>query len=416
MASTSVPTEPALRPRRELVAWRNAIFVIFTLSGLSIATWAARLPEIKANLDVSTGSIGILILGMSAGSILGLMASAWLMVRLGARSGMVLSLGLVAVGLVLIGVGAGIVFSPALVFLGLAVFGFGNGSVDVMMNVEGAAAETELGKTVLPLMHACFSLGTVVGAGIGAAASALEIGIVWHAGGMAVLIAVTAVTAVRFVPVRDELGDDTPTHSHKKDWKARLRANLSVWADLRLILIGVIMLGMAFAEGSANDWLALATVDGHGQSEPTGAIVFGVFVSAMTVGRVAGGPLIDRFGRVRVLQVSAVSAIVGLVIFILGPSLLIVVVGTVFWGLGSALGFPLGMSAAAEGKNAPARVSAVAMIGYLAFLVGPPLIGLLGDAIGLLNALFVVLVLVVFSGLASPAARERKAELSTRAD
>jgi MFS family permease len=410
MASFSVPTESALRPRRELVAWRNAIFVIFTLSGLSIATWAARLPEIKANLDVSTGSIGILILGMSAGSILGLMASAWLMVRLGARSGMVMSLGFVAIGLILIGIGAGVVFSPALVFLGLALFGFGNGSVDVMMNVEGAAAETELGKTVLPLMHACFSLGTVIGAGIGAAASALAIGIVWHAGGMAVLITVAVITAVRFVPVREELGDDTPTHSHKADWEARLRANLSVWADLRLILIGVIMLGMAFAEGSANDWLALATVEGHGQSAATGAIVFGVFVSAMTVGRVAGGPLIDRFGRVRVLQVSAVSAVLGLVVFILGPSLWIVVVGTVFWGLGSALGFPLGMSAAAEGRNAAARVSAVAMIGYLAFLVGPPLIGLLGDAIGLLHALFVVLVLVIFSGLASPAAREPKAK------
>jgi MFS family permease len=416
MAPSSVPTESALRPRRELVAWRNAIFVIFTLSGLSIATWAARLPEIKANLDVSTGSIGILILGMSAGSILGLMASAWLMVRLGARSGMVLSLGFVAVGLVLIGIGAGVLFSPALVFVGLALFGFGNGSVDVMMNVEGAAAETELGKTVLPLMHACFSLGTVIGAAIGAAASALGIGIVWHAGAMAVLIAAAVLTAVRFVPVRDELGDNTPTHSHKDDWRTRLRTNLSVWADLRLILIGVIMLGMAFAEGSANDWLALATVEGHDQSEPTGAIVFGVFVSAMTVGRVAGGPLIDRFGRVRVLQVSALSAVVGLVIFILAPSLWVVIVGTVLWGLGSALGFPLGMSAAAEGRNPAARVSAVAMIGYLAFLVGPPLIGLLGDAIGLLNALLVVLVLVIFSGLASPAARERKAELSTRAD
>lgn len=413
--ASSVRTEPALRPRRELVAWRNAIFVIFTLSGLSIATWAARLPEIKANLDVSTGSIGILILGMSTGSILGLMASAWLMVRLGARSGMILSLGLVAVGLVLIGIGAGVMFSPVVVFIGLALFGFGNGSVDVMMNVEGAAAETELGKTVLPLMHACFSLGTVIGAGIGAAASALKIGIVWHAGAMAVVVALAVVTAVRFIPVRDELGDDTPTHSHKADWKVRLRENLSVWADLRLILIGVVILGMAFAEGSANDWLALATVEGHGQSEPTGAIVFGVFVSAMTVGRVAGGPLIDRFGRVLVLQVSAVSAIVGLLVFILGPTLWIVVIGTVFWGLGSALGFPLGMSAAAEGKNAAARVSAVAMIGYLAFLVGPPLIGLLGDAIGLLNALFVVLILVVLSGLASPAARERKAELSPEA-
>lgn len=400
----------AVRPRRELIAWRNAIFVIFTLSGLSIATWAARLPEIKQNLDVSTGSIGILILGMSAGSILGLMASAWLLARVGPRTGMVFSLCCVAGGLVLIGIGAGVVFSPPLVFVGLALFGFGNGSVDVMMNVEGAAAETELRKTVLPLMHAFFSVGTVIGAGIGAAASALAIGVVWHAIAMAAVIAVSVVIAVRYVPIREDLGDSTPTHSHKLDWKARLKANLAVWADLRLVLIGVIMLGMAFAEGSANDWLALATVEGHGQSEPTGAIVFGIFVSAMTMGRVAGGPLIDRFGRVLVLQVSAVSAVIGLLIFILGPELWIVSIGTVLWGLGSALGFPLGMSAAAEGRNAAARVSAVAMIGYLAFLVGPPLIGLLGDQIGLLNALYVVLVLVALSGLASPAARERKAE------
>lgn len=414
MASSPSSTASAQRPRRELLAWRNAIFVIFTLSGLSIATWAARLPEIKANLDVSTGSIGVLILGMSVGSILGLMASAWLLVRLGARSGMVLALSLVALGLVLIGIGAGVVFSPVVVFIGLFLFGFGNGSVDVMMNVEGAAAETELGKTVLPLMHACFSLGTVIGAALGAAASALDIAVSWHAVAMAVVIAATAVLAVRFVPVRDELGDDTPTHSHKSDWKTRLRANLSVWTDIRLILIGVIMLGMAFAEGSANDWLALATVEGHGQSEPTGAIVFGVFVSAMTVGRVAGGPLIDRFGRVLVLQVSAVSAVIGLLTFILAPSLWVIVIGAVLWGLGSALGFPLGMSAAAEGRNAAARVSAVAMIGYLAFLVGPPLIGILGDYIGLLNALYVVLVLVVLSGLASPAAREQ--QKATRSD
>lgn len=416
MASSPSSTASALRPRRELVAWRNAIFVIFTLSGLSIATWAARLPEIKANLDVSTGSIGVLILGMSVGSILGLMASAWLLVRLGARSGMVLALSLVALGLVLIGIGAGVLFSPVVVFIGLFLFGFGNGSVDVMMNVEGAAAETELGKTVLPLMHACFSLGTVIGAALGAAASALGIAVTWHAIAMAVVIAATAVLAVRFVPVRDDLGDDTPTHSHKSDWKARLRANLSVWTDIRLILIGVIMLGMAFAEGSANDWLALATVEGHGQSEPTGAIVFGVFVSAMTVGRVAGGPLIDRFGRVLVLQVSAVSGVIGLLTFILAPTLWVVVLGAVLWGLGSALGFPLGMSAAAEGKNAAARVSAVAMIGYLAFLVGPPLIGILGDYVGLLNALYVVLILVVLSGLASPAAREQRGPSGANVD
>ncbi|MBF4511175.1 MFS transporter [Plantibacter sp. VKM Ac-2885] len=407
----SEPTNPqtapvALRPRRELLAWRNAIFVIFALSGLSIATWVARIPAIRDNLELTTGAVGLLILGMSIGSILGLVASQHLLARLGPRHGMQLTLGLVATGLLLIGVGASLVPLEGIVLVGLIIFGFGNGALDVMMNVEGAAAEQELGKTVMPLMHACFSFGTVAGAGLGALASAAGLEVFWHALVMAVVIAIVAVVAVRFVPaeqvVADEL-DDAP----KAPWQDRLRESLSVWADGRLILIGVIMLGMAFAEGSANDWLALAVVDGHEQSNTTGALVYGVFVTAMTVGRIVGGPLIDRFGRVPVLQVSAAAAIAGLVLFILTPVTGLMVIGTVLWGLGASLGFPVGMSAAADdSKRAAARVSAVAMIGYCAFLVGPPLIGILGDAIGLLNALFVVLVLIVFAGLASPAARE----------
>jgi MFS family permease len=405
---TTPPTSPvAVRPRRELLAWRNAIFVIFALSGLSIATWVARIPAIRDNLELTTGAVGLLILGMSIGSVVGLVASQHLLARLGPRHGMQLTLGLVATGLLLIGVGASLVPLEGIVLVGLVIFGFGNGALDVMMNVEGAAAEQELGKTVMPLMHACFSFGTVAGAGLGALASAAGLEVFWHALIMAVVIAIVAVVAVRFVPaeqtVADEL-DDAP----KTPWQDRLRESLSVWADGRLILIGVIMLGMAFAEGSANDWLALAVVDGHEQSNTTGALVYGVFVTAMTVGRIVGGPLIDRFGRVPVLQVSAGAAIAGLVLFILTPVTGLMVLGTVLWGLGASLGFPVGMSAAADdSKRAAARVSAVAMIGYCAFLVGPPLIGILGDAIGLLNALFVVLVLIVFAGLASPAARER---------
>lgn len=407
----SEPTTPqtaaaALRPRRELLAWRNAIFVIFALSGLSIATWVARLPAIRDNLGLTTGTVGLLILGMSIGSIVGLVAAQHLLARLGPKRGMQLALGIVATGLLLIGVGASLVPAEGIVLAGLIMFGFGNGAVDVMMNVEGAAAEQELGKTVMPLMHACFSFGTVAGAGLGALASAAGVEVFWHALFMAVVIAITAAVAVRFVPADQEI---TPEHDDAPSvpWQQRLRDSLSVWADGRLILIGVIMLGMAFAEGSANDWLALAVVDGHDQSNTTGALVYGVFVTAMTVGRIVGGPLIDRFGRVPVLQVSAGAAIVGLVLFILTPVTGLMILGTVLWGLGASLGFPVGMSAAADDpKRAAARVSAVAMIGYCAFLVGPPLIGILGDTIGLLNALFVVLVLIVLAGLASPAARE----------
>ena len=93
---------------------------------------------------------------------------------------------------------------------------------------------------------------------------------------------------------------------------------------------------------------------------------------------------------------------------IMVPVVWIAIVGTVLWGLGASLGFPVGMSAAADDpRKAAARVSAVATIGYVAFLVGPPSIGFLGDHVGILNGLLLVLVLVAIAGVASPAARER---------
>ena len=175
----------------------------------------------------------------------------------------------------------------------------------------------------------------------------------------------------------------------------------------QLAAIGLIVLGMAFTEGSANDWLALALIDAHDLENGTGALLFGVFAAAMTIGRIVGVPILDRFGRVPVLRASALTAAVGLAIVILVPIPALYVVGIVLWGLGASLGFPVGMSAAADdARTAAARVSAVATVGYFAFLVGPPLIGFAGELIGLLNALFIVLALIVLSAVMSPAARE----------
>ena len=389
-----------------LVAWRNAVFVIFTLSGLALATWVSRLPAVRDDLHLDTAQVGLLIFGLSAGAILGLVASQQLLARLGPRAGIALCLVLVAVGVAGVGVTATLIPQLALGMFFLAVLGFGNGAADVMINVEGAAAERAIGRTLLPLMHAFFSLGTVAGAGIGAGASALNIPVIWHLGALAVLIAATGVIVVRYLPHQVDV-DDAATNP-KTPLRERIRESLSVWADTRLLLIGLIMLGMAFAEGSANDWLAIATVDGHHQDNTTGAIVFGIFVAAMTVGRIVGGPLLDRFGRVPILRWSALLGAIGLLGFILAPSLWMAVVGTVLWGLGASLGFPVGMSAASDDpEKATASVGAVAIIGYLAFLAGPPLLGTLGQQFGILNALYVIFALLIVAAFAAPAARER---------
>jgi MFS family permease len=396
--------------RRELVRWRNAVFVLFFVAGLGLASWVSRIPTVRDDLALRTDQVGLLIFGLSAGSVLGLLSAVWLLSALGARRALAVGIAISSAGLLLVGMAATLWGSAPLAFAALLLVGLGMGATDVMMNVEGAAVERELGVTLMPLLHACFSLGTVVGALLGAGAAGLALSVGWHLGLIAVLALTAAVLAVRFLQLRPGLNDTGATGDGapaRPAWRERMRAGLVVWRDSRILLIGVIVLGMTFAEGSASDWLALAVVDGHGQSDATGALVFGVFVSAMTVGRVVGGPVLDRFGRVPVLRACSVLGVAGLLLVILAPMVWLLVLGTVLWGLGASLGFPVGMSAAADDTaNAAARVSAVAMIGYFAFLVGPPVLGLIGEQLGILNALYVIVVLMALAGLAAPAARE----------
>jgi len=207
---------------------------------------------------------------------------------------------------------------------------------------------------------------------------------------VAVIASVVAVAFAvrRFLPAADEpeaTHPDAPAKGH--------RAAMQAWIEPRTLLIGVVVLAAALTEGSANDWVSLAVVDGFSTGEALGALAFGVFVAAMTTMRWFGGVLLDRRGRVVVLRLSAALSLVGLLVFALAGPLWLAMVGIVAWGAGAAFGFPVGLSAAADDPTrAPARVSVVATIGYSAFLAGPPLIGLLAQQVGYRQALLVVIV------------------------
>lgn len=391
--------------RPQVFAWRNAVLVTFGLSGLALASWLSRVPAVRDELGVSTTTLGLVLFGIAAGSMGGLTLSSHVIARLGTGRTVLASMGLGVLGLPVAAVGA-LVASPLLCFAGLVVFGFGNGMCDVAMNVAGAANERALGRTVMPLFHAMFSGGTVIGVGLGAVAELWHVPILLHVSAIAAITIAAAALAVRRYESETH---DAAEHAAHDDPTAGWRGRLAAWLEPRTLLIGVIVLGMAFAEGSANDWLPLAMVDGHGLDHAGGAMVLGVFLASMTAGRLGGGPLLDRFGRVPVLRASAASAAAGLALIIFMPSTAMAIAGAVLWGLGSALGFPVGMSVVADDpRRAAARVSAVATIAYLAFLAGPPVIGVLADHVGLLRALTVVLVLVALAGLTSGAARETR--------
>ncbi|CAN5511465.1 MFS transporter [soil metagenome] len=395
--STTAPTRPTHAP-----TWRNAIFVVFALNGFGAAAWISRIPSVRDHLHISVTGVGVLILGVSVGAIVGMVLSSHVVHWLGGRRTILFFLAGCGVSLMIIGLGATVLSSFAVAFLGYALYGLTSGICDVAMNVSGAGAERANGRNIMPWFHAMWSFGTVVGAGLGSLAAFSGLDPAIHLGIVGVLQIVVAITVVRWIPPGDTLADEAGGGS-----EPTFRERMSIWVNPRTLLIGLLVLGMAFTEGSANDWLAIGFIDDRGFDNGQGALVFGVFTVAMTVGRLAGVPLLDRFGRIKVLRTASLAAAAGIAVVILVPIIPIAIAGVVLWGLGASLGFPVGMSAAADNpRTAAASVSAVATIGYAAFLIGPPLIGFVGDHIGVLNALWIVLGLIVVATLCIPAARE----------
>ena len=155
------------------------------------------------------------------------------------------------------------------------------------------------------------------------------------------------------------------------------------------------MLAFAFAEGVANDWIAVAVIDDHHASEAVGTLAFAIFLASMTVARWFGPALLDRYGRVAVVRTIALVGIAGTMLFVLAPVTWLALCGVALWGLGASLGFPVGMSAGAdEPALAASRVQRGLVDRLLRVPDGPPLIGFLGDRITVLNALVSVTVLL----------------------
>jgi MFS family permease len=373
---------------------RTAVALAFVLNGFAFACLVTRFPDVRRTLALSNGDLGLVLLGLSAGSVLALPASGRLIERWSAaavvRGGAVL----VALGLLAAAVGTVALGSVPVVTLGLFAYGVGTGLWDVSMNVEGAAVEHELGRAIMPRFHAGWSMGSIAGAAIGVPVSALGVAMPLHLGVVGLVGLVVVGVATRdFLPSAPAPEPGT--------------RGRSAWREPRTLAVGLMVLAFALTEGTANDWLALALIDGYDTPPWVGVAGYALFVTAMTTGRLAGTHLLDRFGRVPVLRATGGAAFVGVLLVVLGGHPVLAAVGIVVWGLGASLGFPVGMSAAADDPaRSAARVSVVSTIGYAAFLAGPPLLGFVGDQVGTLRALLVVAVLLVPSLFVVGVARE----------
>ena len=378
-------------PAARVGAATRATYAAFIGAGFVFASWAARIPQVRDRLDLGNAELGLVLLVIAAGSVLALPLSGPLIARAGSRRTVLVAALLVAAALAAVAVGAGIGVVP--LSAGLFVLGIGYGAWDVAMNVQGAVVERLLGRDVMSRFHAGFSLGTVAGAGVGAGMVALDVSVTTHLLGVAVATAAVVPVAVgHFVP---DLPEDDAGAAAADPVDRQGGGALASWLEGRTLLIGVVVLAFAFTEGAANDWISVALIDGHGTSAVVGTVGYAVFLVAMTSVRWAGPPLLGRWGRVRTIRALALLSVAGLLLFVFGPHPAVAFAGALLWGAGASLGFPVGMSAAADDPaRAAGRVSVVASIGYCAFLAGPPLIGLLGEHVGVLRALTVIAVLL----------------------
>lgn len=387
----STPSPAALRAR-------TAVYAAFVLNGSFMSAWVSRIPSVRDTLGLSNAGMSLLLLAFSLGSVVAMPIAGAIVLRFG-RARTVLG-GSVAVllGLLVVSVSVDGLGSAPPVAVGLVVAGAGVASWDVAMNVEGSAVERRLDRAIMSRFHAAWSLGTVASAGIGVLLLKLGVPTWAHLSAIGVIAVVgTAIVTRSFLggPAPEVAGDEPA-------------AGISLgqaWREPRTLLIGVLVLCTAFVEGTANDWLALGLVDGHDVSHSVGVAGFTVFVVAMTCGRLLGPTLLHRLGRVPALRASAVVAALGVGVFVLAPNVEVAMAGALLWGLGAALGFPTGMSAAGdEEANAAVRVSVVSSVGYTAFLAGPPLLGLLADHTGVVHAVTAAAVAAVVALFLSAAA------------
>ncbi len=444
---------PAYQPLEAsaILRWIRAILVIFFLMGFGFGTWLSRLPTLRDSLGASTLEMSVYGLCLAAGSLTGMMLSARAVERFGPRRmmGFTIAVQVVALPLTVVFMVGG---SIPLGVVALFVYGLNFSAADVAMNVSGANAERALGKPRLPLMHAFYSIGAMLSMGIGAATEALRIplqphflavGLFLGLCGFAVLgwvprdetalrpsgAAATLVTTGPVPVVESSTGDELATVTgsipvipasgstspHASDSASAIghsaapapKRRYSPWRDPRVIFIGLITLSAGLIEGAPADWLPLALVDGRGVTNEFGALMLALFYGAVVTARLAGSALLTRFSRVAVLRTSLSIAAVGVLTVALVPNTAAMVIGTILWGLGSGICWPITISAAADRHETAARdVATVSAIGYTSMLLGPMAFGVLGEHIGLLQGFLVLPVFVVLAMVLAGVTRE----------
>ncbi|MDF5756711.1 MFS transporter [Spongiactinospora sp. TRM90649] len=382
-------------PGRQARNARLAVCYFFVLLGVVTGVWAARIPAVKETVGLSDGQLSYGLLAIAAGLVIGMRFAGRLTDRLGSARLMTPAAVLTALAVIAPGYATTL---PVLI-ASLFCFGLVNASLDVSMNAHGVQVERAYGRPLMSSFHGMFSVGGLLGAGIGAAFA-------WAGVAAGPTFAATAIPlAALCLLARRGLLPSTPAPAENR---ARPRRRVS-WTA-RIALLGAVAFAGLVGEGAANDWTAVYLHDHLAAAPGLAAVGFAVFSTAMTIGRLAGDGLAARLGPVRLVRWSGVTAAAGLGAALALPSVPLSIAGFAVFGLGLSTIVPLVFSAA--GNDDPERageaIAQVAMLGYSGLVLGPAIIGGAAELAGLRIALTIPLALAVFMAASAPALRGRR--------
>ncbi len=383
-------------PGRELVGLRVAITAFFALDGFIFSGWVVRIPDIKHQTHASAGALGLALLGVSAGAVLTMMLTGRLCRRYGSHPMTVVWMVVLALSVAL----PPLTHSAPALGAVLLVFGAAYGGVNVAFNSAAVDLVAAVRRPIMPSFHAAFSLGGMVGAGVGGLVAGF-LSPTRHLLGITVLgLLVTAVAGrslLRHEPPVPPVDDRVPTAAGT----GRAARVAGRWL---VVGFGLVALCDAYGEGAMADWGALHLKQDLTASAGTAAAGYACFALAMTAGRLSGTALLGRLGRARTVIAGGAVAAVGMLLGSLAPSVWMALAGFAITGLGLANIFPV----AIERAGALAGASGVAIastLGYGGMLLGPPMIGFMADWFSLSTALTSVAALAAVAALIGVATR-----------
>ena len=377
-----------------MLATRVVITLFFLADGLLIGSWAARIPAVQDQAELTNAQLGLALFAMSLGALLAMPVAGWLGERIGSRAVLITAL---------IGGGASLFFASLAGGLGelaaaLLAFGAGFGVINVSANAQGLALERRYDRSILSSFHAAFSAGALAGAGFGAIAAGAEIAPRTHFGALVLVLAVAGLATGPWLLARDG--------------GARPRARILVRPRRALLLLGAAAFFTMLAEGAAADWSAVYLSDSLGAAAAVAALGYTGFSLAMAASRTVGDRLNGRFGPVALARGGGLLAATGLTLALVVGSTPAALAGFAAMGAGLGVIVPVLFRAAGStaGVSAGVGVAVVSTIGWLGFLAGPPAIGFVASALGLRSALSIVVLATMMVALLSRSAGPKPRE------